>query len=162
MKKFLLLSSFAILLASCSYPVKGNHTSVLIDKVEDGIVKIEVSCNEETYITEVSETEFNSPVKDNQTLPFTEVRGRFHNIMENINYYGEKVTHYQFKAFDDSVWWLLTENEIGEIPDFESAYVLRFFDNGTTAENKTCDCLPEWECECELYDDIFLGITRID
>lgn len=40
----------------------------------------------------------------------------------------------------------------------EKDYILKYDNNGTTAENKSCECLPEWECECEVYDDIFLGI----
>ena len=34
--------------------------------------------------------------------------------------------------------------------------------NGTTTENKNCGCLPEWECECEVYDDLFLSIAEAE
>ena len=87
------------------------------------------------------------------------IDGEFHNTLEARNYCGEDVVLYQFKSYDDSVWWLLTEEQIGEIPQEGKTYTLTYDDKGTTAENKTCDCPAEWECECELYDDDFISIT---
>lgn len=68
--------------------------------------------------------------------------------------------HYQFKSNDNTVWWALTAEEIGFIPVEDTEYTLFYDDNGTTIENKNCGCKPEWECECEVYDDIFLGIVK--
>ena len=70
--------------------------------------------------------------------------------------------YYQFKSYNNEVWWALTEEEIGFIPSYGKSYVLLYSDNGTTAENKTCGCLPEWECECEVYDDVFLGLFEAE
>jgi hypothetical protein len=36
-----------------------------------------------------------------------------------------------------------------------------FDDKGTTAENKPCDCLAEYECECELYDDELIAVIPL-
>ena len=66
--------------------------------------------------------------------------------------------YYQFKSCDDTVWWCLTEDEIGFIPSMDKKYVLLYCNNGTTKENKPCDCIAEWGCECEVYDDVFMEI----
>lgn len=86
------------------------------------------------------------------------ISGEFHNTLEARNYLGEDVILYQFKSHDDSVWWLLTEEQIGEIPDKNKTYILVYDDGGTPAGKKICDCLAEWECECEYYDDKFIAI----
>lgn len=71
------------------------------------------------------------------------------------------IMYYQFKSYDDSVWWALTEEQIGKVPTIGKGYVLTYHNNNTTAANKPCDCLPEWDCECEVYDDIFVSIYEI-
>lgn len=89
------------------------------------------------------------------------VEGKFYYEFEAISMETNKEeTLYQFKSDDDSVWWLLTAEEIGHVPDFETKYALTYDDKGTTAGNKTCDCLLEWECECALYDDEFIRIKK--
>lgn len=90
------------------------------------------------------------------------IDGEFHSTLDARNYWGEEVVLYHFKSYDDSVWWLLTEEQIGEIPTEGKTYTLTYDDKGTTAENKTCDCPPEWECECEFYDDDFISIVTKD
>lgn len=91
----------------------------------------------------------------NHTREKHTVEGKFYGTMTSI----EGETYYQFRSDDDTVWWLLTEKEMGFIPTEES-YLLTYSDKGTTKENKPCDCAPEFECECELYDDVFLGIAK--
>lgn len=76
------------------------------------------------------------------------VDGKFHNS------FGK---YYQFKSNDDTVWWALTTDDIGFVPAADAEYTLYYDNNGTTTENKNCDCKPE--CECEVYDDIFLGFS---
>lgn len=90
------------------------------------------------------------------------VTGRFYGGMELTDAYGITDTYYQFKSHDNMVWWLLTADEIGYVPDDVTEYTLIYDDNGTTMENKSevCDCPMEWECECEKYDDIFWGIIK--
>lgn len=82
------------------------------------------------------------------------VEGKFYGPFEE--------TLYQFKSHDDSVWWLLSADEIGYVPDITKEYALTYDNNGTTAANKPCDCIPEWECECEVYDDEFISIKIAD
>lgn len=87
--------------------------------------------------------------------------GKFYGDIELTDSNGNADTYYQFRSNDNSVWWVLTATEIGAIPDQNSEYKLTYDNNGTTRENKTCDCLPEWDCECEVYDDTFISIETI-
>lgn len=85
------------------------------------------------------------------------VEGRFYHDMELTDYDGVTDTYYQFRADDNSVWWVLTANEIGEVPDTTTKYSLRYNNNFTTE----CDCPEEWDCECYCYDDEFIGIRKL-
>lgn len=77
--------------------------------------------------------------------------------MELTDYDGVTDTYYQFRADDNSVWWVLTADEIGEVPDATTKYSLRYNNNFTTE----CDCPEEWDCECYCYDDEFIGIRKL-
>ena len=90
-----------------------------------------------------------------------EVVGKFHNTTELTDSNGNTDIYYQFKSNDNEVWWLLTETEMGFVPNENAEYALTYYNNGTTRESKPCDCPSEWNCECEVYDDIFLGIATI-
>jgi hypothetical protein len=79
--------------------------------------------------------------------------GKFDGTYEATDQNGITDTYYQFKANDDSVWWALTESQMSFVPDENKEYTLTYDNNGTTKANKPCDC-----CECEVYDDVFLGI----
>lgn len=96
--------------------------------------------------------DFNFPIQLSETIPTEAIRGKFSAGFEDL----DGKTYYQFKSNDDSVWWVLTEPEIGFKPLKEKEYILLYCNNETTAENKNCNCLPG--CECEVYDDVFLGI----
>ena len=84
--------------------------------------------------------------------------GTFYSGMDAINQNGIKHKYYQFESTDGQVIWALTVEEIGFIPLENREYILTYDNNGTTKANKPCDCPPEYECECEVYDDIFLGV----
>lgn len=84
--------------------------------------------------------------------------GAFHGSFEVTDSNGNADTYYQFRSNDCTVWWLLTEEEIGFVPKAGKTYTLSYDDNGTTRENKPCNCDYEDHCECEVYDDIFLGV----
>ena len=81
--------------------------------------------------------------------------GKFDGTYEATDQNGITDTYYQFKANDDSVWWALTESQMGFIPDESTEYTLTYDNNGTTKANKPCDC-----CECEVYDDVFISLTQ--
>lgn len=87
--------------------------------------------------------------------------GKFDGSYEATDNNGITDTYYQFKANDGSVWWALTENQMGFIPDDNTEYTLTYDNNGTTKANKPCDCARKYECECEVYDDEFVGIREM-
>lgn len=82
--------------------------------------------------------------------------GKFHGKFESE----DEEIYYQFKSNDDVVWWVLTENEIGFIPENNTEYILIYNNNGTTKDNKVCDCSEDYECECYVYDDVFIKVIE--
>ena len=98
--------------------------------------------------------DFDVPISLSENIPTETAVGEFTN--EFIEFDGNQ--YYQFKSYDDTVWWALSENELGFKPLANKEYVLLYCNNGTTKESKPCDCIPEWECECEVYDDVFIEI----
>lgn len=84
--------------------------------------------------------------------------GQFYDTFEATDSNGNANTYYQFKSNDNEVWWALTAEELGFVPKANAEYILTYDNNGTTKANKPCDCAPEFECECEVYDDIFLEV----
>lgn len=88
------------------------------------------------------------------------VTGKFYGHHEATDINGNTDTYYEFRSNDGSVWWDLTEYQMGFIPNGNTEYVFTYDNNGTTKENKPCDCAAEFECECEVYDDMFVGIER--
>lgn len=148
-------------LAGLSGITANSGMSVIVDRIEGDYAVVEVAGNNDFHkMLDVATEDFNDRVFEGMKIKHTEKIGRFHNVIESKNSEGENCTYYQFRSDDNFVWWLLTEDEIGEIPSFESEYILTYFDNGTTVRNKSCGCPPENDCECELYDDIFLSIVR--
>lgn len=90
------------------------------------------------------------------------VSGKFYFAAEMEDLEGSREMLYQFRSDDDAVWWLLSEEELGFVPQLlEQQYLLTFDNHGTTPENKGCDCPPEYECECEVYDDEFISISPV-
>lgn len=82
----------------------------------------------------------------------TETTGKFHGDFMATDTNGIEEKYYQFRSNDDEVYWLLTESEIGFVPKANEEYTLVYDNNGTTK----CNC--DVECECYLYDDIFVEI----
>jgi hypothetical protein len=97
----------------------------------------------------------------NEPNTTVETVGKFHHTMELKDINGTEDLYYQFRSSDNTVWWLLTETEMGFVPDYNTEYTLTYDNNGTTKENKSCDCKPEWDCECEVYDDVFINIKEV-
>lgn len=60
--------------------------------------------------------------------------------------------YYRFRSYDDTVWWLLTEEELGYIPEPDTTYYFTYDDKGTT----DCDCPEEYDCDCFAYDDEYI------
>ena len=120
---------------------------------EDDQISILTSYNGRLKERKIHGYDFNIPVALNNSISTEMATGQF--LGDTLS---EGKKYYQFKSNDNTVWWLLTEEEIGFIPSIEKQYTLVYCNNGTTKENKSCGCLPEWECECEVYDDVFIEI----
>ena len=63
----------------------------------------------------------------------------------------------QFKSYDDTNWWFLTYEEIGEEPELNKPVAIVYDNNGTT---KCDECAEEDDCECWVYDDEFKKIIK--
>lgn len=98
---------------------------------------------------------FNIYYKGNNNVS---VIGKFDAPIDITDINGNTGTYYQFKSNDNEVWWLLNETEMGFIPNTNIEYILTYNNNGTIKANKPCDCAPQYECECEVYDDEFVSI----
>lgn len=121
---------------------------VTVDRIEDNdIAVIEVYYKDEIKMVDVPTEDFNNPIADNDKIIASVAVGSFEWLDGN--------DWYQFKSYDDTVWWVLTTEEIGFTPEANKTYTLLYYDNGTTS---CTECAEEFECECEVYDDIFLAI----
>lgn len=88
--------------------------------------------------------------------------GRFYYAAELEDLEGNQKMLYQFCSDDNEIWWLLSAEEIGFVPVIlDQDYMLVYDNNGTTQENKGCDCPPEYDCDCYCYDDVFIGLTPV-
>lgn len=152
------MKTITAVLLSLMMAATPNYKTVVTKIHEDDQITIIVSCNGKVKERTIHGYDFNIPVKLSEEIPTQKTQGKFGCDFEDLN--GE--TYYQFKSNDNSEWWALTETEIGFKPSTEQEYVLLYCNNGTTKQNKACDCLPEWECECEVYDDVFLGIFNTE
>lgn len=129
---------------------KPSQGKVIVDRIEGDYAVVEFSKGETIKMQDILVEDLNGKVSEGMEIPVIAIEGKF---------YGDKGIediYYQFRSDDDTVWWILTAAEIGHIPNTEDKYILYYTNNGTRA----CDCPPELECECYLYDDIFFHIER--
>lgn len=132
----------------------------VVDRIEDGgCVVVEFSkCDEVYKMLDIPIEDINGKVSEGTEIPVKVAEGYFHCDIDAKDEQGNDIKWYQFRSYDDEVWWCLTEDEIGHIPtDVRDTYILYYSDNGTTG----CNCPPEWECEEFLYDDILLYVERL-
>ena len=147
----------ALILATLATSTVVTETKTVVTKIhEDDQITAKVSYNGNTKETTIHGYDFEIPITLHEEIPTQKVVGKFASKFEDV----DGNTYYQFKSNDNSVWWALTAKEIGFTPSTEREYVLLYCDNGTTTENKPCDCIAELECECEVYDDVLLGVFK--
>ena len=130
----------------------------IIDRIEEGYAVFEFSKSDTIKMQDILVDDINGEVFEGMEIPVIEVEGKFYGDMICTDSNGIEDVYYQFRSDDDSVWWILTAEEVGHIPNIEDKYKLYYTDNGTVKESRVCDCLPEWDCECYLYDDILFHI----
>lgn len=107
-----------------------------VDRIKDNnIVVIEVEYGE---MKEVPISDFNQKVKEGDHINSKTVVGSITNTFEDL----DGNTYYQFKSYDNEVWWCVTADEIGFVPIEGKEYIICYYDNGTVEE----------------YDDILLAL----
>ena len=107
-----------------------------VDRIEDNnIVVIDVECGE---MKEVPISDFNHKVKEGDHINSKTVVGSITNTFEDL----DGNIYYQFKPYDNEVWWCITVDEIGFVPEEGKEYIICYYDNGTAEE----------------YDDILLAL----
>ena len=121
-----------------------------VDRIEGDYAVVEVG----TQMVDVPTEDFNNPIAEGNKISISMAVGRFTTSFVEL----DGNTYYQFKAYDDTIWWVLTPEEIGFTPEADKTYVLTYCDNGTT---DCTECAKELDCECEVYDDIFLAVKEV-
>ena len=133
-----------------------------VDRTEDGdsavtLVYVDRGYREDYYQFDIPQEDYNERKADGEDLEVDVAVGTFStNDFEITSPGGVKEKYYQFKSYDNEVWWCLTEKDMGFIPEAGKPYVLAFYQNGTTKDNH--ECPEEYDCDCYCYDDIFLGV----
>ncbi len=119
-----------------------------VDRIEDNnIAVIEVYHNGKSQVVDIPTEDFNKTIAEGEKISVSIAVGTFEWLDGN--------DWYQFKSYDNTVWWALTTDDIGFVPDSNKTYTLLYHDNGTT---DCTECDEKYECECEVYDDVFLAI----
>ena len=133
-----------------------------VDRTEDGdyavtLVYVDRGYREDYYQFDIPQEDYNERKADGEDLEVDVAVGTFStNDFEMTSSDGVKAQYYQFKSYDNEVWWCLTEEDMGFIPKEGKEYVLAYYQNGTTKDNH--ECPEEYDCDCYCYDDIFLGV----
>ena len=117
-----------------------------VDRIEGNYAVVEVG----NKMVDIATEDFNNPVYEGNQISVSMAIGGFE-WLDGSNWY-------QFKSYDNTVWWALTTEDIGFVPEANKTYVLMYYDNGTT---DCTECAEELECECEVYDDIFLKVVKL-
>lgn len=160
MKTLVTLYTVITLLGASNIPadikVSGENqvipNEVIVDRIEGNYAVCEIELGR---TTDIPLDKLNIDIEEGSIIDTKTVAGYISGTMTDLN---SGNTLYQFKSYDDTVWWCLTEKEIGFTPIIDSEYILCYYDNGTTKINKPCDCLEVYDCECEVYDDIFIAL----
>ena len=125
----------------------GTTPIATVEKIENNSAHIIVSDHNEISTIDIPLNDFNHNLFVNSQFEVLSTIGTF-------EWYDGK-DWYQFKSYDNKVWWLLSTKDIGFIPEENKTYKLIYYNNQTT---DCFDCEPKYDCECEVYDDIFLTI----
>lgn len=156
MLKNLLMLMLVGNIAMTSVPTIKAEVKDIKDNVIITTISVEKDNNTNLYHFEINKFDFNSPKTIGEKLKINTTLGYFMPesfLAEDKD--GKVVELYQFKSFDNEIWWSLTKVELGFVPNSSKKYTLVYYQNDTTKDNHTCN--PKYDCECYLYDDLFLG-----
>lgn len=127
-----------------------------VDRTEDGdyavtLVYVTRQDREDVYLFDIPQADYNQRKEDGEDLDVTTIAGTFTSTFDSAD--GEE--YFQFKSYNDEVWWCLAEEDMGFRPTQGKPYLLAYYDNGT----RECPSEPH-DCNGEefVYDDIFLGV----
>lgn len=120
-----------------------NVTTATVDRIENDYAVLEVG----NQMVDVPTEDFNHSIAEGNKVPVSKAVGKFEWFDGN--------DWYQFKSYDNTVWWALSTEDIGFTPEANKTYILSYYDNGTT---DCTECPEKFDCECEVYDDIFLAV----
>ena len=157
-KLLAIILGLCVIIPSSAEPVELGQA--VVDRIEGDYAVVEFSNGETIEMLDILTEDINGEVSEGAEIPVISIGGKFYGDMICTDYKDIEDTYYQFKSDDDTVWWILTAKEIGHVPNTDDKYTLYYANNGTVEESRVCDCLPEWDCECYLYDDIFLYIEK--
>ena len=139
-----------------------------VTEVEDNRAVVDVVVDR-GYIADIyqfdfptTENEYEYEIHDaykGKELEIRQAYGTFDSTFKEADENGNIQTMYEFKSYDNDVWWVLSESEIGFVPINNKPYLLVYDENGTTKENHTCP--EEYDCDCYCYDDLFLGVYEL-
>lgn len=155
-----IILGFVTIIPSSNALINVDTARVIVDRIEGDYAVVEFSKGGTIEMMDILAEDINGEVSEGVEIPVIAIEGKFYGDMICEDYQGVEDTYYQFKSDDGTEWWILTETEIGHIPNTNDKYTLYYTDNGTVKGTQMCDCLPEWDCECYLYDDIFFYIER--
>lgn len=160
-----MIKLFAIILGICviipSSPKTVTDGCAIVDRIEGDYAVVEFSKGEAIKMLDIPVEDINGGVSEGMEIPVLSAEGKFYGDIIYTDNQGVEDVYYQFGTYDNS-YWILTYEEIGHIPNTKDIYTLYYTDNGTTRDTKVCDCSLELDCECYLYDDIFMHIERND
>lgn len=139
--------AFTSLTGAIPAHVQTETPTAILERFEEEYAIIELATEKDIYYIDVLYELFNEPVEDDQELALTVTPMICHGQFKDIN--GN--TYYQFRSYDDCIWWLLTESELGFVPDRNAVYNCYYLENGTWGTN-----------EDAREDDIFLLMEGVN
>lgn len=110
-------------------------TSFIIDRIIGGYSVVEVAVGDDIVWVDVPVGDYSHPAKEGMHLEVSCVSGQ----ILAVNQY------YYFVSYDKTHTWVLTEEQMGLIPDFSASYTLYYYENET----------PDY-----IYDDIFFRLKE--
>jgi hypothetical protein len=123
---------------------------VTVDRIEDNnIAVVEVCYQKHHKMMDLETTDFNFKIEEGDKVPAVTTTGEFEWL--------DGDDWYQFRSYDNTVWWALTTKDIGFIPEENTTYTLIYSENGTT---DCTECDEELNCDCEIHDDIFFAVVK--
>lgn len=139
------MSKFALVILGIMVAVSNAPDRAVIDRIEGECAVIQVEHNGCIWERSVLSERINGCVQEGLQLEIEAAVGSFCHVFLDGTY--------QFESEDGETRWVLSVGELGFVPDMCRKYTVYFSQNRTKNEL----CSPECECECCLYDDIFLS-----